>query len=149
MGCPLYDMIKVDMTEAMKVKDMRKVNLLRDILNKVQNQNVLRGEELTEALCLRMVRKSIKELEQSVQSFEKAGRTEEAEALRNDIKTVSTYLPRMLDESEVEQKVKAAIAALGASSKKDMGKVIKAVVSECGETVDGSTVSRFAAGLLK
>ena len=95
-----------------------------------------------------MVQKEVKKRRDSVEQFEKGGRPELAEKEKKEIAILEEFLPKALSPEELEQLVKATIAEVGATSKKDMGAVIKAVQAKAAGRADGKSISGLVGKLL-
>lgn len=144
----LYDKVYNDMKEAMRAKDQPKVLLLRGLISAVKNATVNAGKEITDDAVLSAVRKSLKEIEQSIDSFYKAGRDYEVGKLNNDKRYLMELLPKQMSEDEVKPIVEAVVKDLGASTKRDMGRVMKEVMAKTRGAADGKIVSKLVASAL-
>ena len=147
MASTLYDKIYNDMKEAMKAKDQQKVLLLRGLIASVKNATINAGKETDDAV-LSVVKKNLKEIEQSVDSFYKAGRDFEVGKLNNDKRYLMALLPKQMSEDEVKPIVEAVVKDLGASSKRDMSRVMKGVMVKTKGAADGKLVSKLVASVL-
>lgn len=143
-----YDQLYTEMKEAMKAKDQQKVLLLRGLISNIKNATVNAGKEITDDAVLSAVKKNLKEIEQSIDSFYKAGRDFEVGKLNNDKRYLQGLLPKQASEEEVKAVVASVVAELGVSSKKDMGKVMKAVMAKLGGAADGKMVSKLVMQIL-
>ena len=143
-----YDKIYNDMKEAMKAKDQQKVLLLRGLISAVKNATVNAGKEITDDAVLSAVKKNLKEIEQSIDSFYKAGRDFEVGKLNQDRMYLQGLLPKQMSEDEVKPIVEAVVKDLGASTMKDMGRVMKEVMARVKGTADGKLVSKLVASVL-
>lgn len=144
-----YDKIYNDMKEAMKAKDQQKVLLLRGLISAVKNATVNAGKEITDDAVLSAVKKNLKEIEQSIDSFYKAGRDFEVGKLNQDKMYLQGLLPKQMSEDEVKPIVEAVVKDLGASTKKDMGRVMKEVMARVKGAADGKLVSKLVASVLR
>lgn len=147
----IYDQITAGMKAAMLGKDAVSLGALRSLKAALQNAQVAKGnahELLPEAEAQNVVRKQIKQREDSIAMYEKAGRLELAEKERAEIKALSAFLPAEMSEEQVLPILDAVIAELGASSKKDMGKVMKEMQARTGGSVPGKTLSRLVSARL-
>ena len=142
------DEVRKAMVEAMKAKDQQKVLLLRGLISAVKNATVNAGKEITDDAVLSSVKKNLKEIEQSIDSFRKAGRDSEVEKLNSDKLYLMELLPKQMSEDEVKLIVEAVVEDLGASTKKDMGRVMKEVMARIKGTADGKIVSKLVASVL-
>ena len=136
------------MKAAMKAKDQKKVLLLRGLVSSIKNATINAGKEVTNDVVLACIKKNIKELDQSIESFAKANRVDDVASLNDDRSYLQQFLPKQLDEAELEVIVKASINELGATSKKDMGKVMKDVMSKTKGRADGKAVSAIVSKML-
>jgi hypothetical protein len=121
---PLKDRITEDMKAAMRAKDGARLSTVRLLLAAMKQKEVDERVELGDADVLSIIEKMVKQRRESIAQFEKAGRTELADAEKAEIAVLTGYLPQQLSEEEVAQAVAAAIAESGAAGVKDMGKVM-------------------------
>jgi uncharacterized protein len=131
-------------TEAMKSKDAARLVALRMLKAAFMNREVERGRALDENEARQVVSALVKQRRDSIEQFTKGGRTDLADKETAEIAVLESYLPPAIGPAELEQAVDAAIAATGATSAKDMGKVMKAVMAQlAGQTVDGKAVNEL------
>jgi len=134
---------------AMLAKDADRLGTLRLLKSAIGYVLVERKTEtLSDADFVALVQKEVKKRRDSVEKFEKGGRPELAEKERKEISVLETFLPKALTTEELEQLVKATIQETGATSKKDMGPVIKAVQAKAAGRADGKTISALVGKLL-
>lgn len=143
MACEMFDKLMDDMKGAMKAHEMAKVNTLRGIIAKVKDLTVNACKEMTDDAVIGVIAKGVKQREESIAQFEAAGRAELSEGEKAEMAILKTYLPAQLSEEDVANIVKAAIADLGATSKKDMGRVMKEVMARVKGQADGKLVSKL------
>ena len=148
MAAAMYDTLMNDMKAAMKAHDMTTVNALRGVIAKAKDLTINAGKEMTDDAILQVVAKGVKQREESIAQFEAAGRAELAEGERAEMTLLKKYLPEQLSEEAVSAIVKEAVAATGATSKKDMGKVMKEVMARVKGQADGKLVSRLVGAAL-
>ena len=146
--CEMYDKLMADMKSAMKAKDMMAVNAIRGIIAKAKVLTVNAGKEMTDDAVLGVIAKGVKQRDESIAQFEAAGRAELAEGEKAERAFLQKYLPAQLSEAEVSAIVKAVIAETGATSKKDMGKVMKETMARTKGQADGKLVSRLVGAAL-
>ncbi len=144
----MYDRLMADMKSAMKEHNMTAVNAIRGIIAKAKDLTVNAGKEMTDDAVLSVIAKGAKQREESIAQFTAAGRTELAESERKELELLKAYLPAQLGEEEVAAVVKAVIAETGASSKKDMGKVMKETMARLKGQADGKLVSKLVGAAL-
>jgi len=141
----LKDTIIADLTAAMKAKDADKLSTLRMVKANLMNRQIEKGGELTDEEVQKALQSLVKQRRDSVEQYEKAGRRELAAKETSEIAVIEAYLPQAATPEEIEAAVAAAVAETGASSMKDMGTVMKAVmvhmVHLTGKSADGRLVS--------
>lgn len=136
--------IQEDIKTAMKAKDALALNALRALKSALTNAAIEKGglgTELEESEVLAVVRKQIKQRNDSVDQFEKAGRAELAATEKAEIEVLSRYLPAPLGEAELADMVERAVQETGATGKADMGKVMKQVQALAEGRADGKLLS--------
>ena len=133
----------------MLAKDADRLSTLRLLKSAVGYAQIERKtESLTEADFVALVQKEVKKRRDAIEQFEKGGRPELAEKEKKEIPVLETFLPKALSTDELEQLVKAVIQELGATSKKEMGPVIKAVQAKAAGRAEGKTISGVVGKLL-
>lgn len=138
------DRINQDIKAAMLAREAAKLAVLRMLKTALMNSAIEKygaGGVLDEADALAIVRKEVKKRQDSVEAFEKGGRPEMAATEKDEITILNTYLPQPLSAEELAALVQAAIAEAGATSRKDMGAVMKIVNAKADGRVDGRTLS--------
>lgn len=148
MAAQMYETLMNDMKTAMKAHDMAAVNALRGVIAKAKDVTVNAGKEMTDDAILQVLAKGVKQREESIAQFKAAGRAELAENEKKEMALLKKYLPEQLSEDAVAAIVKEAVAATGATSKKDMGKVMKEVMARVKGQADGKLVSRLVGAAL-
>jgi uncharacterized protein YqeY len=136
--------IDQDIKAAMLARESAKLGVLRMLKTSLMNAAIEKGgagSTLDDTDALAIVRKEVKKRQDSVEAFEKGGRPEMAATEKAEIEILNAYLPQQLSAAEVEELVKAAIAESGATSKKDMGAVMKLVNAKSAGRADGRTLS--------
>ena len=144
----MYDKLMDDLKGAMKAHDMGAVNAIRGVIAKAKDLTVNAGKEMTDDAILQVIAKGVKQREESIAQFTEAGRAELAENEKKEMELLKKYLPEQLSEEAVAAIVKEAVAATGATSKKDMGKVMKEVMARVKGQADGKLVSRLVGAAL-
>jgi uncharacterized protein YqeY len=139
----LNEQVAADLTAAMKAKDAARLSALRMLKAAIMNKGMVeKGRELNDAEVLQVVASLVKQRRDSIEQFEKAGRTDLVEKETGEIAILEHYLPPAVSADEIDAAVAEAIAETGASSPKDLGKVMKAVMPKLsGKNVDGRTVN--------
>ena len=148
MAAAMYDKLMDDLKGAMKAHDMGAVNAIRGVIAKAKDLTVNAGKEMTDDAILQVIAKGVKQREESIAQFAEAGRAELAENEKKEMELLKRCLPEQLSEEAVAAIVKEAVAATGATSKKDMGKVMKDVMARVKGQADGKLVSRLVGAAL-
>lgn len=138
----LENSLTADIVIAMKAKDATRLTALRMLKTALTNKSIEKGRALEGAEELQVVSMLVKQRRDSIEQFTKGGRADLAAREEAEIGILNGYLPAAASDEEVAAAVTAAIAETGASSAKDMGKVMKATMAAlAGKTVDGKKVS--------
>ena len=144
----LTETIRGDMTEAMKSQEKERLSTLRMLQSALKNEQINVGHELSDEEAMTVIRKAVKQRQDSIEQYTSAGRTELAEKERSEMELLRTYLPPELSESELEAGIREIIASTGAASKKDMGKVMKEATARFKGRADGKKVQETVQRLL-
>ena len=138
----LNEQVAQDITAAMKARDQGRLSALRMLKAAIMNKGVEKGRDLEDAEVLQVVSSLVKQRRDSIEQFSKAGRTDLVEKETGEIAVLEAYLPPAASAEEIDAAVAAAIAESGATSSKDIGKVMKAVMPKlAGKNADGRTVN--------
>ena len=138
----LSKQIVTDLTTAMKAQDANRTSTLRMVKAAMMNRQIEKGSELDDDDMQKLLRSLVKQRRDSIEQYEKAGRQELVDKEQAELDVIETYLPQALSHEEIEQAVAAAIAETGATSMRDMGKVMKATQAAlAGKNADGRIVS--------
>lgn len=133
-----------DIKEAMKARDTARLNPLRMLKSALKNAAIEKGgadATLDDAEAIVVIRKQIKQRQDAVDGFEKGGRPELAATEKGEIELLSVYLPKGLSEEELVTLVKEAIAESGATTKQQMGAVMKIASAKAAGRADGKALS--------
>lgn len=140
----LKERIISEMTASMKAQDAPRTSTLRMVKAAMMNREIEKGGELDDEEMAKLLRSMVKQRHDSVEQFEKAGRQNLADKEKAEIEIIEAYLPQAAALEEIEAAVAAAISETGASSMKDMGRVMKATQAAlAGKNADGKTVSEL------
>jgi uncharacterized protein YqeY len=140
----LSQQIVSDLTAAMKAQDAQRTSTLRMVKAAMMNRKIEQGSELSDDEVQKLLRSLVKQRRDSIEQYEKAGRQELVDKEAAEITVIEAYLPQAASADEIEAAVGAAIAEAGATSMKDMGKVMKAVQAAlAGKNADGKQVSEI------
>jgi uncharacterized protein YqeY len=141
----IQEEIDADLKEAMRSRDAERLSVLRMVKSALTNAAIeKRGGTagLADSEAVSVLRKQVKQRLDSIESFEKGGRPELAAKERKEIDFLSEYLPRPLEANEIDQLVKESIAQAGATSKAQMGAVMKIATEKAAGRIDGKTLSQ-------
>ena len=142
------EQIEAEIKSAMKARDSARLGTLRLLLTSIKNEAIAKGEEVDEKAFIGIVRKAIKQRNESLTQFREAGRDEQAAKEEAEIEVLEAYMPQQASESEIRSAVEALIAEQGLEGPKAMGAVMKAMMAKFGGNADGSVISRIAKELL-
>jgi uncharacterized protein YqeY len=134
-----------DLKEAMRAKDTTKLGVLRMLKAALKYAAIAKSgaeAELTDTEAAQVVRKQVKQRQDSIESFEKGGRAELAAKEKEELLILNAYLPQAMSSDELAEVVRATIAETGATSKAQMGGVMKALQAKVACRVDGKTLSQ-------
>ena len=149
---PLKKQIEDKLNEALKAKDKNIYPTLRLIVSAIKDAEIAgrsKGQkEIKDSDITGILKKMIKQRNESCEVYKKAGRTELLESEKKEIDVINTFLPKQLSEEETKKICDEVIKSVGASSMKDMGKVMGVLKSKHGDTLDFSKVSGIIKGLL-
>ncbi|MGD9590189.1 MAG: GatB/YqeY domain-containing protein [Pyrinomonadaceae bacterium] len=138
----LNEKIIADITEAMKAKDAERLSTLRMVKANLMNRKIEKGGDLTDEEVQKALQSLVKQRRDSIEQYEKGGRSDLAEKESKEIMHIEVYLPQAASAEEIDAAVADAVAETGASSMKDMGLVMKAAMAKlAGKTADGRAVS--------
>jgi len=146
----IVDQIQTDMVAAMKAKESERLGALRMIKTALKNEEINQGKSLDDDAAVKVLTKLAKQRKESIEQFEKGGRTDLADKERAELKVLDGYLPSAPSDEEVAAAVTLAIAKTGASSPKQMGLVMKEVQAAfAGRPVDGKALSALVRSTLE
>jgi uncharacterized protein YqeY len=141
---PLIDELSKTMAEAMKARDQVRLSTLRMMKAALTNREVERGRSLTEPEELQVLAGLVKQRRESIDQFAKAGRQDLVEKETAELAILERYLPPAVGAEDLQRLVDEVVAETGASSPKDVGKVMKGVMARlAGATVDGKAVNEL------
>lgn len=138
----LEQTLTTDIVSAMKAKDPNRLTALRMLKTALTNKSIEKGRALDGAEELQVVSMLVKQRKDSIEQFTKGGRQDLADKEQAEIGVLNAYLPAAASDDEIVAAVSAAVAETGATTAKDMGKVMKAAMAAlAGKTVDGKKVN--------
>lgn len=140
----IREKIMSDMKEAMKAKDQVRLDTIRFLQSAIKNREIeMRPDPITSEEVVSVIKKSVKQRKESIEQYQTAGRADLADKEISELKILEAYLPAQMDADAVKKIVEATIAELKASSVKEMGAVIKAVIAKTAGTADNKMVSEI------
>ena len=144
--------IEDKLNDALRAKDKNIYPTLRLIVSAIKDAEIAgrtKGQkEIKDSDIISLLKKMIKQRNESCEVYEKAGRNELLENEKKEIEVINTFLPKQLSEEETKKICKDLIKSVGATSMKDMGKIMGALKSKHADTLDFSKVSSILKGLL-
>jgi len=139
---PLVDEVSVAIAEAMRQRQTVRLSALRMLKAAFMNKSIEKKHDLDDAEARQVVSALVKQRKDSIEQFTKGGRQDLADKEAAEIVVLEAYLPAAADSATVDAAVAAGIAETGATSPRDMGRVMKAVMAKlAGQNVDGKTVN--------
>jgi hypothetical protein len=139
---PLVDEVSAAIAEAMRQKDATRLSALRMLKAAFMNKDVEKGHGLDDTEARQVVTSLVKQRKDSIEQFTKAGRQDLVDKEAAEILVLEAYLPPAVDPAAIDTAVSEAITETGATSAKDMGRVMKAVMAKlAGQNVDGKAVN--------
>jgi uncharacterized protein YqeY len=148
MSSPLLDQLMADIKDAMKTQAQTKLVALRTLHSEVKNATVNAGKDPTDEAVVQVVAKAIKQRQDAATQYRAAAREDLAIKEDAEIEIFRRYQPQQLDRPAVETIVRAAIAELGVTSKKEMGRVMQAILLKVKGRADGKMVNEIVQALL-
>ena len=141
----IQERIDADLKDAMRAKEAAKLAVLRMLKSALKYSAIEKGGadgELDDAEATQVIRKQVKQRQDSIESFEKGGRPELAAKEREELALLNAYLPQAMSADELGAAVRKAIAETGASSRAQMGAVMKVLQAKLAGRADGKTLSQ-------
>ncbi|MCQ2358902.1 MAG: GatB/YqeY domain-containing protein [Phascolarctobacterium sp.] len=147
----IKDQLTQDMKQAMKDREAGKLRLsvIRMVRSNIKNIEINDKKELNDDDVLAVLMKEVKMRQDSLEEFQKAGREELVAQAKEEIAILKAYLPEALSDEELKAIVAEVIATVGATSPKDMGKVMPAVMAKAKGRADGKRINAIVRELLK
>ncbi|GAK57357.1 GatB/Yqey family protein [Candidatus Vecturithrix granuli] len=139
----LKEQLTQDMKTAMKQKEQIRLSIIRLVRSAIKNREIELGKDLEDDDVLKVMATLVKQHKDSIEQFEKGGRTDLVEKEQAELDILETYLPKQLTEAELSALIQEAIREVGATSAKEMGKVMKALMPKIQGRADGKLVSQL------
>ncbi len=143
MSSQILENILDNIKESMKSKNRGKLTTLRTLHSEIKNVGINKRKEITDEDVTSVISKGIKQRLDAIEQFEKAGRTDLIKKEQDQINIYKTFQPTQLETSEIEALVEKVIVDTGATAKKDMGTVMKALMPLINGKADGKVVSQI------
>ncbi|HEU5237498.1 MAG TPA: GatB/YqeY domain-containing protein [Pyrinomonadaceae bacterium] len=140
----LQERVDADLKEAMRAKDATKLGVLRMLKSALKYAAIAKSDseaELSDVEAAQVIRKQAKQRQDSIESFEKGGRAELVEKEKKELSILNEYLPQPMSADEVSKIVRETIAEAGATSRAQMGAVMKALQTKVAGRIDGKALS--------
>lgn len=128
---------------ALRSQNGQMLRTLRDLKSRIKMREIEKGEPLTEAEFIKLVQTAAKQRKEAIALYEQGGRPELAATEQGELDILETYLPQMMNESEMAELVKATLAETGASGPADMGKVMGILMKRAGGKADGKKLQEM------
>ncbi|MDD9880021.1 MAG: GatB/YqeY domain-containing protein [Candidatus Marinimicrobia bacterium] len=144
----LFEQIQSDMYAAMKGGDKSKANTLRTTLAKLKDKKIEKRDDLTEQEEIKVIQTLVKQRKESVELYEKGGRSELATAEKAEMEILNGYLPQMMSADDIKAIVQSVADEVGATSMADMGKVMPEVMKRGKGLIDGKSAQQFVREIL-
>jgi len=144
----LKERLKEELKVAMKARDELKVSTIRLVNSVIKNKEIDTRKELDDEAVLAVLSTSAKQRRESIEQYEKAGRTDLADKEKAELAILQTFMPEQLGSEEIEKLVREAAAETGAAGPKDMGKLMKALMPKVKGKADGKLVNEIVKGVL-
>lgn len=144
----MTEQIRADLTRAMKDRDALRTSTLRLVQSSFKNEQIAQGHELSDEEAMAVIRKAVKQRQDSIEQYRRGNRDDLAEKEQAEMEILQAYLPKQISEVEIRGMAQEVIALVGAESKKDMGKVMREVMTKLKGQADGRKVQEIVSELL-
>jgi uncharacterized protein YqeY len=144
----LYEKIQSDMYTAMKAGEKEKASTLRTVLAKLKDKQIDTREPLSQKDEIKVLQALVKQRKESIDLYQKGGRSELAEAESFELEIINTYLPEMMNQDDVTKLIEEIIEETGAQSMADLGKVMPQIMKQGKGLIDGKVAQRIVSEIL-
>ena len=144
----LTEKIRADLTESMKARTADRTSTLRMLQAALKNEQINVGHELSDEEAMAVIRKSVKQRHDSIEQYTKGNRQDLAAKEAAEIEVLKTYMPPELSDAELESGLREIVAATGAQSRKDLGKVMKEATARYKGRAEGKKIQEIVSRLL-
>jgi uncharacterized protein YqeY len=132
-----------DMKRSMKAKDKIRVETVRGLRAQLKNAQITKGEELSEEEVLQVLSNAAKKRKESIEQFTNVGRKDRADIEQQELDIIQEYLPRQMDQKEIDELIKLIFEEVKPESMKDMGKVMSSIMPKVKGRADGKIVQQI------
>jgi uncharacterized protein YqeY len=139
----LRETIQEDIKAALKHRETTKLSVARLVKAAIMNLEISRGHQLDDSEVIEVLSKEAKQRKDTIPEFEKANRPDLVANLKAELQILEEYLPAQLSEAEIRQLVAEAVQATGATGRKDLGKVMSALMPQIKGKADGKLVNQL------
>ncbi|HIQ24651.1 MAG TPA: GatB/YqeY domain-containing protein [Persephonella sp.] len=139
----LLQILQNEMKQALKAKDNLKLSVIRMLISEIKKVQIDKKKELSDEEIIEVIQRYAKQRKEAIKQYKDAKREDLAQKEEQELEIVSKFLPKQLSEEEIVKIVEQVIKETGASSMKDMGKVMKMVMEKVKGRADGSLVSKI------
>lgn len=140
--------IEAEVKSALKAGEKERLSTLRLVLGELKNEKIKRGSEVDEAAFAAVLRRMVKQRQDSVEQYTKGGRPELAAKEEAEIRILEAYLPQQTSEADLRAAAAEIVAAQGLSGPGGIGPAMKAMLQRFGASADGTTINRIVRELL-
>ena len=144
----ILEKLKSDLKEAMRAKDVEKRDTIRMVMSAVKQIEVDERREVTDEDMIKILQKAIKQREDAINFAKESNRDDLIEKNQNEINILEKYLPKQLSDEELEVEVKSIIEEVGATSMKDMGKIMGVATKKLAGKADGKRINQIVKKIL-
>ena len=144
-----FEKVQADMYAAMKSGEKDKANTLRNVLSKLKDKQIEKREALSIEEEIKILQTLVKQRKESIDLYEKGGRSELVAIEQKEMNLINSYLPKMMSDNNIKDIIKSVIETSGANSISDMGKVMPEVMKQGKGLIDGKTAQKFVSEMLK
>ena len=138
-----------DLKQAMRERNAPRRDVIRYIRSEIRNQEIRLRRDLEDADALQVLSRQAQQRRDSIEAFQKANRQDLVDKERAELDIIAEYLPRQMSEAEIDELATAAIAQVGATGPRDMGKVMSALMPQVRGRTEGKTVSALVSAKLR
>jgi len=145
----LIDQLTEELKKALKAHDERRVSVIRLLKSTIKNKEIEKKRALTDDEILAIIASAVKQRQESIEAFKKGGREDLVEKETEELKILQSFLPEPLSEEELKGEIKRVVEEVGASSMRDMGKVMKVLMPRVRGRAEGGKVNSLVKEFLE